>query len=153
MIVSVFGHVSTMANLVYGSPSDTSTETIRFRRTTGGAKPAPVLISAVYPDSSESRCLCLRSTDDKHLRQCRAGGDRKPDSSLPLGLQTKLHGARLPSQHAIHHRAPGLHGQPSRGPVCAEILPLQGRSAQRLLCSVQRGRLMDARQAFNLTST
>lgn len=87
------------------------------------------------------RCLCLRPVHHHHLRQCRPGGDRKPDASLPVCLPTKLHSVRLPVHHAVHRRAPCLHRQPADRHVCTQILPVQGRSAQRFRCSVHSGRL------------
>lgn len=87
------------------------------------------------------RCLCLRPVHHHHLRQCRPGSDRKPDASLPVCLPAELHGARLPVHHAVHHRATRLHGQPSDCHVRAQIFPVEGRSAQRLLGSVHSGRL------------
>lgn len=65
-----------------------------------------------------SRCLCLWSIHHDHFRQCRPGGDRKPDASLPVCLPTKLHSIRLPVHDAVHHRAPGLHRQPADCHVC-----------------------------------
>lgn len=65
-----------------------------------------------------SRCLCLWSIHHDHFRQCWPGSDRKPDASLPVCLPTKLHSIRLPVHDAVHHRATGLHRQPTDCHVC-----------------------------------
>ncbi len=59
------------------------------------------------------RCLRLWPVHHHHLCQCRPGGDRKPDTSLPVCLPTKLHRAGLPVHHAVHRRAPCLHREPT----------------------------------------
>lgn len=74
--------------------------------------------------SRSNRRLLLRPLHHHHLCKRWSGGDRKPDTSLPVCLQAKLHRSGMPVPAAVHHRAPGLHRKPVRGGVRTQILPL-----------------------------
>lgn len=111
-----------------------------------------ILSPATYPLifthflSCFSRCLLLWSLCHHHLCQCRSGGDRKPDASLPVRLQTKLHSSRLPVSSAVHHREPSLHRKPFPGGVRSQILPVQRCSAQLLFSHLHSGRKSNVRE-------
>lgn len=85
------------------------------------------------------RRLLLWPLRHHHLRQRRPGGDRKPDPSLPVCLPPQLHSLGLPVPHAVHHRASRLHREPLPGGVRTQVLPLQGRGPQHLLCCLHSG--------------
>ncbi|TMS23348.1 Phospholipid phosphatase-related protein type 1, partial [Larimichthys crocea] len=90
-------------------------------------------------DRTFSGCLLLRPLHDHHLCQRRSSGDRKPDASFPVRLQTKLHRSGLPVSAAVHHRPPSLHRKPVPDHVRPEIFPLQRRSAQLLFSHLHSG--------------
>lgn len=85
------------------------------------------------------RRLFLRRVHHHHLCQCWTGGDRKPDASLPVSVQTQLHSTGMPFQLTVHHWAQSLHREPSHSRICTQILSLQRRGPQCVLCSVYRG--------------
>lgn len=92
------------------------------------------------------RCVLLRSLCHHHLCQCRSGGDRKSDASLPICLQTKLHSSGLPVSSAVHHREPSLHRKPLPSGVCPQILPVQRCSTQLLFSHLHSGRKSISRE-------
>lgn len=79
------------------------------------------------------RCVFFWPLYHHHLCQCRAGSDRKPDTSLPVYMPPKLHSTGLPFTAAVHHRAASVHRQPLPHRLCPQIFPLEGRSAEHVL--------------------
>ncbi len=74
-----------------------------------------------------------------HLCQCRAGSDRKPDTSFLVNLPSKLHSTGLPFTAAVHHRETSVHRKPLPHHLRPQIFPLQGRSAEYVLGCLYSG--------------